>query len=169
MEIRPSAIEENPQADNQVQSISQNAQVTPKKNGTKSWRRLARGGEKIKLRVASLIDRLRRGWNSEKLNQLLIPMDRVAIWAIPVSWSAGQDKLQWHYEKKGKYSVNSRYHVGLMEKSTHSSFTSSAMKRWWNFIWSKSFTRSLQRSDFSIGVPFSMISPQWLTSRKGRS
>ncbi|KAK3229267.1 hypothetical protein Dsin_001148 [Dipteronia sinensis] len=43
----------------------------------------------LDIRVAALIDRSRRGWNSKKLNQLLIPMDTAVILAIPVSWSSG--------------------------------------------------------------------------------
>ncbi|KAK2662764.1 hypothetical protein Ddye_001338 [Dipteronia dyeriana] len=66
--------------------------------------------------VYDLIDRSRRTWNREKLNQVLLPVDREAILSIHVSWRGGQDSLKWHYEKSGVYSVSSGYRLALSEK-----------------------------------------------------
>ena len=50
------------------------------------------------LRVADLMDRFRRGWDSEKLEQHLLPVDRDVVRSIPVSWNGGWDYLCWHYD-----------------------------------------------------------------------
>ncbi|KAI9174057.1 hypothetical protein LWI28_011253 [Acer negundo] len=63
--------------------------------------------------VSDLIDRYRRGWNTVKIDQVLLPIDKVVIISIHISWSSGQDSLRWHFEKSGEYSVRRGYNLAV--------------------------------------------------------
>jgi hypothetical protein len=51
--------------------------------------------------VSDLIDADRNCWKQDSLYNSLLPIDREAILAIPISWKGGRDFLRWHFDKKG--------------------------------------------------------------------
>ncbi|KAI9180810.1 hypothetical protein LWI28_008346 [Acer negundo] len=63
-----------------------------------------------------LIDRNRRGWKVDLLNQLFLPADKFDILKIPVSWCGGQDSIKWHFKKNGSFSVKSGYRLAISER-----------------------------------------------------
>ncbi|KAK3211353.1 hypothetical protein Dsin_016059 [Dipteronia sinensis] len=83
------------------------------------------------------MDRSMRGWNNERLNQLLLPVDKMAILSIPVSWGRGKDSLRWHYEKMGVYTVKNGYCLGLSAKFPNSVSNPSAQHMWWSSLWNR--------------------------------
>ncbi|KAK3228943.1 hypothetical protein Dsin_000824 [Dipteronia sinensis] len=87
------------------------------------------------LRVAELLDRNSSRWDSVKLHQLLLPIDRDIVRSIPVSWIGGHDSLSWHYDRKRCYSVKSGYRLALQRKLQDSASSSSSTQKWWSSLW----------------------------------
>ncbi|KAK3212204.1 hypothetical protein Dsin_016910 [Dipteronia sinensis] len=87
------------------------------------------------LRVADLLDRNRRGWDVDKLDRVLLPVDNEIILSILVSWSGGSDSLAWHFDKGGVYTVRSGYRLALSQKVSESVFDSSVSQQWWKILW----------------------------------
>ncbi|KAK3221268.1 hypothetical protein Dsin_008293 [Dipteronia sinensis] len=65
------------------------------------------------LRVSELINKDHHCWDLEKIDTLLIPLDKEAILSIPVSFRGGKDFLSWHFDKSGSFSVKSGYRLAL--------------------------------------------------------
>ena len=65
--------------------------------------------------VAELIDR-RGCWNEQLIWQKFLLVDVKLILEIPLPHASRQDKLVWHDDKRGIYSVKSGYQVSLMMK-----------------------------------------------------
>ncbi|TXG65251.1 hypothetical protein EZV62_006526 [Acer yangbiense] len=82
--------------------------------------------------VSPLIDRSRRGWNSEALNHFFIPADRAAIRSILVSWNGGHDCLRWHFDKSGEFTVRSGYRLAFSEKVRESTSNPVSQQNWCN-------------------------------------
>lgn len=62
------------------------------------------------------------------------------ILRIPLSLRRTEDRLVWHYDKKGMYSVRNGYHGARMEEGKKDSASSSngvvgAKGKYWNVIW----------------------------------
>lgn len=75
------------------------------------------------------------GWNDDFLKTNLLPLDVEMIKSIPVSCYSAEDRMIWHYDEKGCYSVKSGYHIAMQTKHLPSSLKGSADKQWWNFLW----------------------------------
>ncbi|KAL0406049.1 UNVERIFIED_CONTAM: putative mitochondrial protein [Sesamum latifolium] len=77
-------------------------------------------------------------WNEEVIREIFRPEDVDAILAMPRD-VGGQDRLQWHFEKRGGYSVRSGYKLacqGLGSRAFVSLSGSTSFKpASWNFIW----------------------------------
>ncbi|KAK3224383.1 hypothetical protein Dsin_011408 [Dipteronia sinensis] len=71
----------------------------------------------------------------DKLNQVLLPIDRKADISIPISWKDGQDSLRWHFKRKCVYTVNSGYHLALLDRFQVSVSNPSMMCKWWKTLW----------------------------------
>ena len=54
-------------------------------------------------------------WDESELGELLLPIDRDLISAIPLSIEPQRDMLIWHHEKNGTYSVRTGYNVLLQD------------------------------------------------------
>ncbi|KAK2651962.1 hypothetical protein Ddye_011818 [Dipteronia dyeriana] len=74
-------------------------------------------------------------WNSELIGQSFNQDDASLILSLPL-WSFNStDRLFWHYEKLGGYSVRSGYRLGcsLLQEAGSSGSNSSGL--WWKFFW----------------------------------
>lgn len=62
-------------------------------------------------KVEELIDRDLRQWRKDLIFSCFNPSEAMQIVSIPLSMRLPVDKIIWHKEKDGKYSVRSAYHV----------------------------------------------------------
>ncbi|KAK6139898.1 hypothetical protein DH2020_026343 [Rehmannia glutinosa] len=81
-----------------------------------------------------------RQWNKELIQSIFSPEDSALILQLPVNKEAGRDKVWWHHDKKGQFSVNSAYKLlqELKEINKGSPGTSDgnkAEKRKWQVMW----------------------------------
>lgn len=85
--------------------------------------------------MADLID---RGgcWNVQLIRQKFLPVDAELILKIPLPHVSRQDKLIWHYDKRGIYSVKSGYHVSFMMKLPENPSCSSGTQGGFKLMWS---------------------------------
>ncbi|PWA65252.1 hypothetical protein CTI12_AA315900 [Artemisia annua] len=78
-------------------------------------------------------------WDISKLNDVVLPEEVSLISQIPISKSGAPDKLVWHYDAKGSYTVKSGYQQALVQRENHSDMiasTSSALnKSFWKQLW----------------------------------
>ncbi|GKA88942.1 reverse transcriptase [Tanacetum coccineum] len=73
-------------------------------------------------------------WDYCKLQQHLFPREVDFVSQIPISNTGAQDKLVWHYDDKGNYSVRSGYRQALLLKEkdlNHASSSSSPTGEFW--------------------------------------
>ncbi|GAU48804.1 hypothetical protein TSUD_406370 [Trifolium subterraneum] len=61
--------------------------------------------------VSQLIDSNTRSWNRNLISQIFSPFEAQQILNIPLSWRLPNDKLIWHWEKDGNFSVRSAHHM----------------------------------------------------------
>ncbi|XP_004296207.1 PREDICTED: uncharacterized protein LOC101297422 [Fragaria vesca subsp. vesca] len=66
------------------------------------------------LRVCDLIDPDTGDWNVWLLNELFMGNEVDIIARIALSNGGGEDRMVWHFDNKGVYSVKSGYHVARM-------------------------------------------------------
>ncbi|KAL6225315.1 hypothetical protein ACLB2K_004165 [Fragaria x ananassa] len=66
------------------------------------------------MRVCDLIDGDIGEWNVEVIEDLFNPMEIDLILKIPLSLYGGEDRMVWHFDKKGCYTVKSGYYVGRL-------------------------------------------------------
>lgn len=83
-------------------------------------------------RVSDLIVEDSRTWNVELIKELFWLVDHDSILAIPLGLTATSDKLLWHYEKSGSFTVRSSYRVAMAKKGTSQCLGSTASSSWWN-------------------------------------
>ncbi|XP_058784773.1 uncharacterized protein LOC131659623 [Vicia villosa] len=69
------------------------------------------------LMVSDLVDSDLGSWQKEKIFALFNEEDAKQIISIPLSTSGLEDKIIWHFEKDGEYSVRSAYHLCMQEKA----------------------------------------------------
>lgn len=50
-----------------------------------------------------------RSWNVDRLRQVFWLVDAHSISSLPLSWSSMEDRLIWHYDIRGEYSVKTGY------------------------------------------------------------
>uniref|UniRef100_A0A803PFL5 RNase H type-1 domain-containing protein n=1 Tax=Cannabis sativa TaxID=3483 RepID=A0A803PFL5_CANSA len=74
-------------------------------------------------------------WNLPQLHQDFAQIDIDRILTIPLSFYQSTDRLIWHHNTNGFYSVKSSFHLAtsISEKDQESS--SDDYKTWWKFFW----------------------------------
>ncbi|GMN40602.1 hypothetical protein TIFTF001_009828 [Ficus carica] len=71
------------------------------------------------------------GWDKEKLESILLPIDRELVWSIPLSSRRRHDKWVWHYDGKGGFSVGSAYRVEMDRRCSGSTSGGGLDSSWW--------------------------------------
>ncbi|GKG29550.1 hypothetical protein Tco_0419448, partial [Tanacetum coccineum] len=70
-----------------------------------------------------------------KLNDAVLTKEASIISQVPISKTGASDKLVWHYEAKGNYTVKSGYRQALFQRENHSdsmaSSSSAPNKSFW--------------------------------------
>ncbi|KAK6124264.1 hypothetical protein DH2020_042016 [Rehmannia glutinosa] len=74
-------------------------------------------------------------WNTQLVRQNFWPLDRDLILSIPLSHSNPPDKIIWHYEKSGNYSVRSGYKLALQNQLSSGPSSSTVVSTWWRRLW----------------------------------
>ncbi|PRQ25708.1 putative ribonuclease H-like domain, reverse transcriptase zinc-binding domain-containing protein [Rosa chinensis] len=93
--------------------------------------------------VADLIDEGGREWVMELLEELFTSHEVDTIAAIPLSLRNSDDRLVWHYDRKGIYSVKSGYYIFHKAQTVRDCASGSmgeggAWRRYWHMLWSAS-------------------------------
>lgn len=65
--------------------------------------------EQVHMKVEELIDTSTRAWGTNLLSELFSPKNVSLILSLPLSFRAPKDKLVWHYDEHGRFSVKSGY------------------------------------------------------------
>ncbi|KAK2638012.1 hypothetical protein Ddye_025807 [Dipteronia dyeriana] len=55
-------------------------------------------------------------WNNEKLNCRFLPVDRIVIQSILISWSGDKDFIMWHFDRSGEFTVRSGYRLAVVKR-----------------------------------------------------
>ena len=88
--------------------------------------------------VLQLIVNNTKEWDSEILNRYFFGHDVEEIKKIKIPWNAMDDKLVWHYEKTGCFTVRSAYRLGLQIRDLeHGMQGSSSRPDGARMIWKK--------------------------------
>lgn len=75
-------------------------------------------------------------WDLDLLHENFSQLDVERISTIPLSYYCSQDRLIWHYDTSGIYSVKSGFHLAsTLADASHES-TSTDFKSWWRYFWS---------------------------------
>ncbi|KAL9413382.1 hypothetical protein AB3S75_041953 [Citrus x aurantiifolia] len=85
-------------------------------------------------KVAELIDKENR-WKTEVIQQIFPKDDAEEILSIPLPRREMEDKVIWHYDKHGRYSVKSGYQVALKLKFSDPPSCSDSRGNNWGVIW----------------------------------
>jgi hypothetical protein len=86
--------------------------------------------------VLDLIDAESRQWNKELISACFDRSVAQQIYSIPLSFRLPPDKLIWHWEKNGEYSVRSAYHSLCDEKARMQPGPSNPQRsKLWKEIW----------------------------------
>lgn len=93
-------------------------------------------GTDLQAKVSDFIDFDLGKWNSHLVQEKFIDSDAQHILSIPLSRSMPKDKIIWHYEKEGEYSVKSSYKVLRNQKQCLSpGSTSASDSACWKTLW----------------------------------
>jgi hypothetical protein len=68
-------------------------------------------GNTVYSKVSKLISPVTGTWDSELLQELFSPIDVQCILEIPLNNHGFEGFIVWHYNKNGRYSVRSGYHL----------------------------------------------------------
>lgn len=78
-------------------------------------------------------------WNLSKLEAVVLPEEVSVISQILISSTNSRDKIVWHYEPKGNYTVKSGYRQALLQRETFSTLKASSSftpnKNFWKQVW----------------------------------
>ncbi|KAK2447871.1 putative mitochondrial protein [Trifolium repens] len=86
--------------------------------------------------VSTLIDSDTKQWNRELVVQSFYPHEAKQILSIPISQRLPADKMIWHYERDGEYSVRSAHHLVKQHNSRDDAASSGQqMNSLWREIW----------------------------------
>ncbi|PON60060.1 hypothetical protein PanWU01x14_155740 [Parasponia andersonii] len=77
----------------------------------------------------------KKKWNLDFINHIFFPIDRYCIESIPLSDSVVEDKLLWHYNSNGIYSVRFGYKLGMTSMVETGSSTPSTTIASWECLW----------------------------------
>ncbi|KAK2634622.1 hypothetical protein Ddye_029414 [Dipteronia dyeriana] len=75
------------------------------------------------------------GWNEVLIRESFFPEETSLILSIPFSFRPTPDKLVWHFDKFGSYSVRSDYHLAMSLFPNPSSSGISEAESWWKYLW----------------------------------
>ena len=75
------------------------------------------------------------GWDKEKLESILLPIDQEMVWSIPLSSRRRPDRWVWHYDGKGRFSVRSAYRVEMDRRCSGSTSGEGLDPFWWGKLW----------------------------------
>ncbi|KAM1414712.1 hypothetical protein ACFX2I_006461 [Malus domestica] len=93
------------------------------------------------MRVHELIDVERKAWCDAKLTEFFEEEDKEHICALPISYQLSSDKLIWHYNDLGIFTIKSAYWVAwdsIKPLSLSASFSASGGNPFtplWKAIW----------------------------------
>lgn len=86
--------------------------------------------------VSVLIDEDTKQWNRDLIFRVFNPFEAQQIVNIPVSRRLPVDRLVWHFEKNGLYSVKSAYHLLKNDNSRNIAESSNSSNLpFWKAIW----------------------------------
>lgn len=74
-------------------------------------------------------------WNEELIRNCFLEEDAISILSIPLSRYYRRDSLAWFYDKNGKYSVKSGYHVAVNCMNEDPASTSKDQDNFWKTLW----------------------------------
>ena len=74
-------------------------------------------------------------WNRDLVTAMVSPYDAEVILKIPLSHEVRQDRLVWHFEEDGNYTVRSSYRLARSETCGGPSSSVSMEPRWWKKLW----------------------------------
>lgn len=101
---------------------------------------LNRPDENDHRRMADFLNQSTKDWDLQQLKESLPIQEAEKVAAIPIAKGRSKDKIIWHHEKKGIYSVKSGYHTewksSLNAKPTRPSSSFSPHPVIWKTIWS---------------------------------
>ncbi|KAL0434060.1 UNVERIFIED_CONTAM: hypothetical protein Slati_2740300 [Sesamum latifolium] len=75
------------------------------------------------LKVQSLIDPTRKEWRTDLVHAMFHPLDTKVVLSIPLGHNCSKDRLIWHFNSKGVFTVKSSHQHRMTD---------------WNFIWKHS-------------------------------
>ena len=92
------------------------------------------------MRVCDLIDPESNEWMMPMLRELFTVEEAELIASIPLSRRRYDDRLVWHYERRGEYKVKSGYHllrttVGIAGQGAASGSGGHVAGRYWSKVW----------------------------------
>ncbi|XP_062028747.1 uncharacterized protein LOC133744696 [Rosa rugosa] len=93
------------------------------------------------LKVVDLIDPDVKAWQLDLLQELFTPHEVDVIASIPLSLRHTEDRLVWHFDKKGCYNVKSGYFAWREAREASSTASSSSnatgrqLGRYWAAVW----------------------------------
>ncbi|XP_055962295.1 uncharacterized protein LOC130015681 [Mercurialis annua] len=88
----------------------------------------------IDAHVVSLM-RVQGCWNTELIHASFSTEEAASIISIPLARTRQADRWRWHYDKKGKFTVRSGYHLAMEVKYNASSSDSTGAMKWWKAFW----------------------------------
>jgi hypothetical protein len=102
--------------------------------------------------VSDLIDEQTRQWNRSLIFNSFSNDEALKIVSTPLSFSLPADKIIWHWEKDGLYSVRSAYHLLCSETENSMPGPSSARDdNLWKEIWKASLPNNIKNFMWRLG------------------
>lgn len=86
--------------------------------------------EVAEVRVADLLSMT--GWDQEPISRVLWEVDHAVVRSIPLRARRRMDRLVWHYQSRGVYTVKSGYQLEMQERVQASRSERSGEVSWWN-------------------------------------
>ncbi|KAK2404541.1 hypothetical protein QL285_053869 [Trifolium repens] len=106
----------------------------PNQVGFKVWSRCDELNEDVL--VSTLIDPDTKQWKRDLLSHLFYLHEAKQILSIPISQRLPSDKIIWHFERDGEYSVRSAHHLLKQHNSRNVAGTSGQQSdKLWSEIW----------------------------------
>ncbi|KAK4388290.1 hypothetical protein Sango_2435600 [Sesamum angolense] len=86
------------------------------------------------LRVSELIDHNRKEWKIDLIVEIFHPLDSNLILATPIDQYDTEDRLIWHPDSKGKFTVKSAHHLALELSKIGTPSSLERLHSHWNFL-----------------------------------
>ena len=74
-------------------------------------------------------------WNELMVREMFWEGNNNCILNLSLGYNNARDRLTWHYDRKGKYSVKSSFWAWMSAKRTTSSSRGNDNHKWWNYLW----------------------------------